>query len=1291
MPETKTPGNRFDNETEHDPSQQFYDREFNGIAANHGEGADSSQEDENIQRLRDSEKQAGSEPKTPKQSPRDAEDNPYNYDDTPGKKANGGRFRSRRAKISLGLTGGGLVVFIISLILSSAMGIFINLKELTSDWSTKHSRHAHHLRTSKVKGIRYFTNPDSCGTVAIKCKFKSGISDKEITKLREAGFDIQDKDIKTSASGKTYLAQLRVEDKKGKPYVINNAAEFAEQYRTNPRVLAKFEKVASTRSLVWRGKQALKKLATFGVRRSAVLGTGAKNDEEMTKAFREEVYGDGEQGVDKVTDGSEDNPAEDDPNKDKQQALAGLDDAILEQIEDAKAGLVENGPDPNTIVFDPSQLDGSIDPADAARHALSSPGKTVVMGAVGSIDTGCVAYKYLARLSYLSKLMAAAALIKYAGIFAVAADAAKAGEITPAQAAFIGKILVRPSISPSSKGKTFSDSAGFTLITQGKVGNHNGIARFTNGTPTLKTIDRLKQMISFGGNAASFCKNQQTWWGQTLTFGAGIAASIGSLGIGTVVGALAKSSLAAVFFSVVGNYITPLILQYATGAIVPDPETDPEGGYGAGNALAAGMGAMGSQVGRSEGMRPITDDEFAAVNAQALRDTKLFAEVDELNGEVSSMSRVFEKLSITLLPITQSLASLNLFGAMSSSATIVANSQGQLLSPYTYAAQDNYRDELCTDEDYERMNLATDAFCNPIQTQLDADVLGAKYYPDATLDYLHNGGYISDDGTPNEEFQEFIDVCIDGSDPLVSNGAEAELVGAENTENCRSTEEKHQHFRFFIMDNDIDDSDKAAVNDTLGISEGGAGLNSGAGATFRIATFNVLGANHDDDCPGGGPKAGCLDQRPIEERWPARLHRSLDVMTSNKLDIVGLQEFDKPQFEAFMKPEYGGNIYDIYPKEPGGGQAASRNSIIWDKSKFDFVSGSTMKIKYFTRSLEDMVPVVKLASSDTGQQFYVLNTHDPAGADYAKERYDDALLHEAKIKELSSEGLPIFYTGDFNSGYSPRRSGNTTWGGPGGGIASVNERENLTYCIITREKTMWDALDAVAKKTGVCPTRMDKGGGPVDHIFFNTTVTAQNYDTAEAGRMRNGSDVHKTIWVDVTIPGTGSDETGGVGAGQWAWPVPKKWWESDRADFLGPHLADSGTWTSGVRRLATDISVPPDGTPVYAMLGGKVSQGDLGGHGLVISSEIQGGTLQIAYAHGPRTNQKASYASGERIMSIGCLGNCGGGHLHIDMSFTRGGVKKGVCAQDVFLALGAGKEPDLAALTAKAQPPCGRS
>lgn len=444
---------------------------------------------------------------------------------------------------------------------------------------------------------------------------------------------------------------------------------------------------------------------------------------------------------------------------------------------------------------------------------------------------------------------------------------------------------------------------------------------------------------------------------------------------------------------------------------------------------------------------------------------------------------------------------------------------------------------------------------------------------------------------------------------------------------------------------------------------------TGNGAAFRVSSFNIYYSSDDG-------------KSYSTEMWEERLRRSSAVIRNNHLDVVGLQEVRQNQWQRIQDQDMLGSSYDIYPKNYQAGGYGSQNPIVWDRAKFQLVEGKSIP-GYQVGGIKDNQAntQVKLKYIETGQEFYLINHHEPVGnvrdgTDRIEARYKSATERAAYVKDLQAkDGLPVFMTGDFNSGYFNRPQQQTY----------QDNRNNLAYCIFTADNLLWDALDASKNNKGACPTTEAPG---VDHIFMSTNVTAKNYDYSISPR-GNGSDVHNTLFVDVEIPGTGSSQSG-----EWAWPVDKKWWDTNRADMVGAHTADSGTWTNGINRLAVDIGDPPDGSPVYAMLGGDVVLPDLGGHGLIIKSKVPEGYVYIAYAHGPRTNQKTSYAAGEKIMEIGCLGNCDGGHLHLDMSLGKTGELKNdkspICPQDIFLAMSEGKNPDLGTLTKKAVAPCGR-
>lgn len=202
----------------------------------------------------------------------------------------------------------------------------------------------------------------------------------------------------------------------------------------------------------------------------------------------------------------------------------------------------------------------------------------------------------------------------------------------------------------------------------------------------------------------------------------------------------------------------------------------------------------------------------------------------------------------------------------------------------------------------------------------------------------------------------------------------------------------------------------------------------------------------------------------------------------------------------------------------------------------------------------------------------------------------------------------------------------------------------------------------------------------------------EGMDDEHPGRIEGGG-----VAADANPPGS----TGQV-VGDMAWPVDSKLWGTNRAGFLKGHNG-GGNFTGGMSQSSVDLGRDAglsEGMPVYAMLGGKVVQAPLGrsgtqcagnpngsdNGGLMIESNYQGGVVRISYAHGKnvRFQTGQTMETGQQIMDVGNVGNSCSPHVHIDMTYNG----RTVCPQDVFLALGAGQQPNLQELTGKATNGC---
>ncbi len=446
---------------------------------------------------------------------------------------------------------------------------------------------------------------------------------------------------------------------------------------------------------------------------------------------------------------------------------------------------------------------------------------------------------------------------------------------------------------------------------------------------------------------------------------------------------------------------------------------------------------------------------------------------------------------------------------------------------------------------------------------------------------------------------------------------------------------------------------------------------TGAGAAFRIGTYNI------------SVKMG-----------PSDWEQSARNIKSNKIDIVGTQELEKDaNYRLIQKTMKENNEYGIYPdKKPGEAivrHGLNARSILYRTETFEFIKAEMYRFPRYasdgpTQSGDEQIlagqanaPIVWLRYKATGQTVIAMNTHNAAFVENAERRYKSNLIYVEQITRLQQEnpGVPIVFTGDFNEGSGVR--------GPGDGANRTYQLDyrNLLYCMFAENKLMKSTEATSKNKPTICPNTQPGG---VDYIYATPEITAKSF--TEIPRGISGSD-HPAKYVDLEVPGAGAETTGG-----WAWPVDKKWWTTNKADFLGAHTMTSQTFTSpSVYGVAADIGDPPDGSPVYAMLGGKVVRTNICGEGdgMIIESVTPAGTLRIAYGHGtqPRFKVGDTVQAGLQILNLGAIGcKVSGGHLHVDMSLD----SKHICPQDVFIALGAGTDPDLATLTSKGIAPCGR-
>jgi endonuclease/exonuclease/phosphatase family metal-dependent hydrolase len=175
-------------------------------------------------------------------------------------------------------------------------------------------------------------------------------------------------------------------------------------------------------------------------------------------------------------------------------------------------------------------------------------------------------------------------------------------------------------------------------------------------------------------------------------------------------------------------------------------------------------------------------------------------------------------------------------------------------------------------------------------------------------------------------------------------------------------------------------------------------------ADFVVASYNVLGSNHTT--PGG--------TRPGWDPGSTRIHWAIQLLRRHRVDVVGLQEFQRPQWEIFLR---AAGEYAVFPG-PESGIRDTDNSIAWRTSEWTLIRARTIDIPYFNGKIKQM-PVVLLRHRASGRPAWFANFHNPASLPWLppQKRYrDEATRRQSALARglMRDHGYPVFVTGDMN-------------------------------------------------------------------------------------------------------------------------------------------------------------------------------------------------------------------------------------------------------------------------------------
>ncbi|HCB03487.1 MAG TPA: hypothetical protein DEQ43_04420 [Nocardioides bacterium] len=172
--------------------------------------------------------------------------------------------------------------------------------------------------------------------------------------------------------------------------------------------------------------------------------------------------------------------------------------------------------------------------------------------------------------------------------------------------------------------------------------------------------------------------------------------------------------------------------------------------------------------------------------------------------------------------------------------------------------------------------------------------------------------------------------------------------------------------------------------------------------TFRVGTFNVLGSSHT--AKGGNRKGWASGYTRMGWAW--------SLISQANLSVVGFQELEDVQYSR-MRALSG---WDAYPG-PTLDRGSIRNSLAWDPDVWELVEANSIGIPYFGGQIIRR-PVVKLKNIDSGREVWFFNTHNPASTkghgNNARWRAAAISLEVRLANELSADGTPVVFTGDYN-------------------------------------------------------------------------------------------------------------------------------------------------------------------------------------------------------------------------------------------------------------------------------------
>jgi hypothetical protein len=253
--------------------------------------------------------------------------------------------------------------------------------------------------------------------------------------------------------------------------------------------------------------------------------------------------------------------------------------------------------------------------------------------------------------------------------------------------------------------------------------------------------------------------------------------------------------------------------------------------------------------------------------------------------------------------------------------------------------------------------------------------------------------------------------------------------------------------------------------------------NSTPGGSFGIGTLNWRGASHYKKNPHPG-------ERPYGERVPNMVTK----IGASGASIIGFQEFEPPQAEAFLEATDG--AWEIVAGKRRG-HSSTADAIAYQPWAWKVDEVRYVSIRYGGPMIQ--VPLVRFTSTGSLGSVWVLNAHNPANAVGGSDAMRDAAVRaeaEALGKlEAAEPSTPLFLVGDMNDKARFKRLFLSV-AGPGWSSANPSDQQ-IDWVMGSPAVTF--------SGTVVDRSTNDKAHIYTDHRFVSTTAQLAGSESGRPG------------------------------------------------------------------------------------------------------------------------------------------------------------------------------------------------